>query len=430
MIVHRQPSPIGQIQFALLAVLGLWALAAMPPAVRAQATRPSPAPAAAKEEPRYPRSTPIPEDMIRRRPRQVIALPSEPGEYGEDPLQLSSGVLGKLPPDVHRLPEGYVVSSQQMAVEQQPNWIVCYLPDERLLKLPIQEAGAWVGDLDKSSVPAGLVKAGQDKGIALAADSKVHIEQRGSRWRVTDPRRALVVEKDADSIVVRSALPLRILPNKRLTMLESVMAAAENQPNFAFTGRVTEFQGNNYLLVEHLAEVIEAAEQTAPAPSAAPSEGDENSAAPQGEAPATAPAGEPRPEDIIKQLLERKPRRALVLPQSMPAPAVRPIAPGQDPESARDQQLMPEETMIIDQPGRVVPVDEWWTFAFEDKGRQASRRPLRIIPNRMLENAIALTGDESMGVILLVSGEVTEYRGTNYLLLRKVLVQRDWGNLR
>jgi hypothetical protein len=48
----------------------------------------------------------------------------------------------------------------------------------------------------------------------------------------------------------------------------------------------------------------------------------------------------------------------------------------------------------------------------------------------MLENAIALTGDESMGVILVVSGEFTEYRGTNYLLLRKVLVQRDWGNLR
>jgi hypothetical protein len=35
------------------------------------------------------------------------------------------------------------------------------------------------------------------------------------------------------------------------------------------------------------------------------------------------------------------------------------------------------------------------------------------------------TGD----VVFVVSGELTEFHGLNYLLLRKVLIQRDLGNL-
>lgn len=424
--MHRQPSPMRPLQLATLAGLGLWTLAAAPAVVRGQATtRPALTPAVAREAPRYPHSTTVTEEMIHRRPRQVIALPSEPGEYGEDPLQLSSGVLGKLPPEVHRLPEGYVVSSQQMAVEQGADWCVCYLSDERVVKLSREEAAGWAAELDKAGIPAGLGRAVQDKGIILAPEAKVQVETPGICWRIADPRRTLVVEQEADGVVVRSALPLRVLPNKRLTMLESVIAVSDTLPKFAFTGRITEFQANNYLLVEHLAEVVDVSERAnAAAPEAQPAAPD-----PTSKPPATAPSGEPRPEDIIKQLLERKPRRALVLPPNAPEPTLRPVTSGQETDSGREN-LLPEETMIVDQPGRVVPMDKWWTFAFEDKGRQSSQRPMRLLPNRMLENAIALSGDETMGVVLLVSGEVTEYRGTNYLLLRKVLVQRDWGNIR
>lgn len=429
--MYRQPNPSVSVDVRLHAFLLALIVAAVPAVLRAQAAPSEAAPGLARQEPRYPRSTAIPEDMIRRRPRQVIALPSEPGEYGEDPLQLSSGVLGKFPPEVHRLPEGYVVASQEMAVEQQADWYVCYLPDERLIKLSLDEAGVWPGDLEAGRLPSGLVAAAQGKGVTLAPESKIHIEEKGRRWRVADPRRTLIVEKDAGSMVVRSALALRLLPNKRLSMLEAVLAGTDRMPNFAFTGPVTEFQGNNYLLTEHLAEVVEA---PPPSPAGETDATDETPPADRTEgaidtAPA-GPAGEPRPEDIIKQLLEKKPRRALVLPQTMPSAVQRPLVPGPGGEAATEQAL-PEETLLVDQPGRVVPADDkWWIFSFEDRGRQANRRPVRLLPNRMLENAIALTGDESMGVILVVSGEMTEYRGTNYLLLRKVLVQRDWGNLR
>jgi len=359
--------------------------------------------------------------MIRRRPRQVIALPTEPREYGDDRMIRSSGVLGKLPPDARRLPEGYIVAGRQMSVESSADWTLCHMGDEQILKLSLTEAGPWLGDLDAARLPGGLVRACQSKDVTLAPESRVVVEEPGRRWRIDDGRRVLLVEKDREGVLLRTAMTLRLLPNKRLAMLEAVLAGADRTPSFVFTGRVTEFQANNYMLIEHLAEVIEV-----PLEGPAPPAGEQTSP-PEAQEPA-APADEPRAEDIIKQLLESKPRRAVPLPQNLP------VVPPEDAPSegaeGRQGQAWPEETMIVDRPGRVVPSEKWWTFAFEDKGRQAGRRPIRVLPNRMLENAIALTGDQSMGVVLLVSGEVTEYRGTNYLLLRKVLVQRDWGNLR
>ena len=132
--------------------------------VLAQATRPAatPAPANAAAEPRYTRALPIPEDMIRRRPRQVIALPSAPGEPGENPLQLSSGVLGKVTPDVHRLPEGHTVAGAAVSIEPGADWLVCYLPEERLITVDAKQAAGWSEDLDARRVAAGLSRACQD----------------------------------------------------------------------------------------------------------------------------------------------------------------------------------------------------------------------------------------------------------------------------
>ena len=394
----------------------------------AQATQPAFAPAAATEEPRYSKSQSVSEDMIRRRPRQVMVLPSEPGEYGEDPMQLSSGVIGKLPPEPHRLPEGHVVAGLPVSIEQQGDWMVCYLADERLMNVPAGEAKAWATDLEARRVPQGLVKLTQDKGIPIAPESPVTIEDAQRRWRVVDPRRAVIIESDPKGAVVRAALPIRVLPNKRLMMLEAIMSGSDKKPVFAVTGRIMEFQGNDYILLEHISEVMEVQAKPKTA------QPDVTGAAPAGPdgATATGPAGrEVRPEDIIQQLLQNKPRRAVVLPQSMPsaAPAstAGPVAEGDAPAA---QQLWAEETMLVDRPGRVVPSDKFWTFSFEDKGSPQTRKPIRLLPNRMLENAVAAGGDKTLGVVLVVSGEVTEYRGNNYLLLRKVLVQRDMGNLR
>ncbi|MBI4582171.1 MAG: hypothetical protein HY718_20915 [Planctomycetes bacterium] len=403
---------------------------AMAAATTAWAQTTSPGTAPASEEPRYARATAVPEEMIRHRPRQIIALPSEPGEAGEDPLQLSSGVLGKLPPDVHRLPEGHVVAGVQVGIERQDDWLVCYLPQERLADASLKQAEGWAGDLDAGRLPHGLAKACQDKGVTLAPEATVVAEEPHRRWRIIDPRRAILVELDRQGAVLRALLPLRVLPNKRLMVLEAILSAGDKR-DFAITGRITEFQGTNYVLLEHIAEVVAMKPIGGEANTGSGQRGTNESSGAAGAA-ASGPAGrDPRPEDIIRRLLDSNPRRAVVLPGTMPAGvAASPAGPVAEGDARADPQLWPEETILVDRPGRVVPGDKWWTFSFEDRSASAARKPIRLLPNRMLENAIASGGDTTLGVVLIVSGEVTEYRGANYLLLRKVLVQRDWGNFR
>lgn len=416
----------------MIAVAAASAQSAAQPTARvapASIHSPTTVPAVANSEPAYSRSLKVPEEMIRRRPRQAIVLPSEPREMGEDPLQVSGGAVGKLATEPRLLPEGHIIAGAMAEFAAEDGDTTCYVPAEQLLSRAPAEAKSWLGDLDAGRVPLALVRDLQVKNIALPADAHVAVEEPGLRWRLTGPKRAMLVEVDERGVVVRSILPLRVLPNKRLTMLEAIAGATRDLPAFVVTGRVTEFQGRNYILLEHLAEETqrpsippEPAEPTRPA--ASPGEG----AGTNGTATQPAVAN---PEDIIQHLLETKPRRALAMPAT--APAVDTAATMSRPSegtTAEDSSLMPEDTMLVDRPGRIVPGDKWWMFAFEDKGTQAASKPIRLLPNRMLETAIGLGADESLGVVLIVSGEVTEHRGQNYLLLRKVLIQRDWGNLR
>lgn len=390
-------------------------------------------PAASVDEPRYSRAVPVSEDMIQRRPRQIIALPSEPGEAGEDPLRMSGGVIGRLPADLHRFPEGHVIAGMRASLHQLPDWIVCYVADARLAISQSKEAAEWIERLEQGRVPEGLSQVCEAKNIHLAAETIVTAEEPGRFWRISDPKRVLFVQRDADALIVRAALPLRVLPNKTMMMMEAIVGNADKPPAFAITGRITEFQGTNYILLEHLSEVMSTA-AASPAKASEPSEETADATA-SGQADGDVADGggktsdrEPKPEDIIKHLLDSKPRRAVVLPEALPT-APESKSSGPIAEGRPEQQTWPEDTMIVDRPGRIVPTEKWWQFSFEDKALVSGRKPVRLLPNRMLENAIALGGDQSLGTILIVSGEVTEYRGTNYLLLRKVLVQRDMGNL-
>jgi len=230
------------------------------------------------------------------------------------------------------------------------------------------------------------------------------------------------------------APPLRVLPNKLLAIMEAVLDAASTPPVFVVTGRVTEFQGENYILLENVAEVprSETGQPTDPqSAGGAPAAEAEVSAS-------TSTEGEPRAEDIVRQLMQTRPLRSVVLPELRSgATATAPAAPGTAAAGAGETggevgevALWPEETMLADRAARVIAGEGGWMLLFEDRGAEARPKPIRLLPNRLLETAIALTGDGAAGVVLLISGEVTEYRRTNYLLLRKVLVRPDLGNLR
>ena len=225
------------------------------------------------------------------------------------------------------------------------------------------------------------------------------------------------------------APPLRVLPNRRLAMLETIVTSENPDLRLAVTGRVTEFQGRNYILLEDLKEasirtkpvVIEPPSKTQP-------EEEETS---EDDAPAAAPTA----EEIMRRLMTRRPAKALVMPDRVRIAATEPAGDGGGAKGPLDQWetetlRWPEETMLMDRLGRVVPGDPWWSLAFENRGAGVDVKPVRLLPNRLLENALTVSGTGTQARVIRISGEITEYKGANYLLLRKVLAQRDMGNFR
>lgn len=411
MLTHPAGIGVARLSVLLLAVAAPTALAADP--------KPGTRPAQAAAEPGYGRAQNIPEDMIRQRPRNTMLLPSEPGEFGEDPAQLSGGAIGAVMPETHRLPEGYVVSDAKASIIRSGDWRVCVLPREVVFEVGPEDTAGLLPGPGTSQVPAGLVRAFERNGRSLPADATIAREQDSQPWRIRAGQRTYLLERTAGRYTVRSGVELRLLPNKGLAMLEALLGSTTEKRDFLVTGRVTEFQGGNYLLLEHLVEEIEApAVPPAPVPESRPAQ------AATGSRPSSV-GPEPAAEEIIAELMRTRPRRAVVMPDQVAAPRD-PAAPS----GAGGGQLL-EEAILNERPGRLVApeADKWWTLAFEDRGLNPGSKPMRLLPNRLLETAISLSDGGAKSTVFVVSGEITEYHGVNYLLLRKVLVHRSFGNL-
>ncbi len=94
-------------------------------------------------------------------------------------------------------------------------------------------------------------------------------------------------------------------------------------------------------------------------------------------------------------------------------------------------KLFPEGHYIADRRGRLICANDYWLFVFESDGKALADPPIKILPNRWLEKMESDVAASREALIFRVSGEVTTYRGQNFILLRKVLIEREPGdNLR
>jgi hypothetical protein len=220
------------------------------------------------------------------------------------------------------------------------------------------------------------------------------------------------------------APPLRILPNRRLAMIKTIVKQSGESPLFVITGRVTEFKGSNCILLENVAKVPEGESVT-------DSTAEESEAQGQKRQVSTSEIqGEPAAEEIIAELSKQKPLKRVALPERIREASTAPSTEDAQPSAPEGQSKArwPEGALLINQNGRLVPSESGWMLAFEDRGQNPQRPPIRLLPNRLLERAISLSAGGTKGVVFTVSGEITLYEDTNYLLLRKVLVRRDMGN--
>jgi hypothetical protein len=146
------------------------------------------------------------------------------------------------------------------------------------------------------------------------------------------------------------------------------------------------------------------------------------------------PRREPTPSEILKQLTKTD--------NASPRPVVRPVQPGQEwvtveptilPANAVGPvtpKLIPDGYRIVDRPGRLTREGDYWVFSFESRGRGETELPIRLLPNRLLEDMEMASSGGTKEIVFVISGEATEYHGVNYLLIQKLLTRPDLGNLK
>lgn len=224
--------------------------------------------------------------------------------------------------------------------------------------------------------------------------------------------------------------PMLLMPSQRLSQIQSVTESAE-AVEMALSGQAFVYRGRQYLLPSTFSLINAArparqesqgqgeAERSAAGQGAAGQGAAEQGAgaAPASSGPkpdaAAAPSGDPRVDDLIRDLETRSRGQRLLAPPVDTADAV------QGQQAAEQANLLPEGDLITNRRGRLVRLagsDGRFALVFDNDPNSPGTGPLVILPCRVLETMEGLAmprGDEAS---FRVSGRVLVYEGRNYLL--------------
>jgi hypothetical protein len=147
---------------------------------------------------------------------------------------------------------------------------------------------------------------------------------------------------------------------------------------------------------------------------------------PTASAPASAPISprtlrKPAQAEIIQDLLREREQQGVILPQDPQTGQSAVVQPGESSEG-----LIPEGTILVERPGRLVSEDGRPTFLFLTLETGGQVQAMELLPNQLLE---AMERQSASTAQFTISAQVTRYRGRNYLLLLKVLRRVGHGNL-
>ncbi len=212
-------------------------------------------------------------------------------------------------------------------------------------------------------------------------------------------------------------------------LLETTEAVQERSPEMRFelSGEVYHYRGRYFLMLRRVMQVLApppAEPEPAPDPRPQATSGPVGSATTSGPTSAPARGIGASAEDVAKALLSdevtrpvRAVRRPMARTEIAPsvAPTSRPLPPGPG-------------RMVVHRLGRLVPPaapGEWPLLVFESDNT-LREPPLPILPNEHLQQMERLSDNgQAVGTVFHVSGEIHQYRGRQYLLVRSALKKRD-----
>ena len=229
--------------------------------------------------------------------------------------------------------------------------------------------------------------------------------------------------------------PMEILPNKWLTTM--LKFSGENHDwsvSFRVSGKVTAYQDRNYIMLsqvaaEHLFGRREAEPEDKSAvrsgPLAANGTGANQTTAQGGE-------GAAPPPQKLRQALMNLPRiRPLAMANEQANTGDRKGGQSNPNQASASEGIWKDGHTIVDRVGRLAfdPDDDRWLFAFEADSMSLAEPPVTLLPCQLLEKMEKETQRSGRPIKFRVSGEITRYQRQNYMLLRKVLLVYDQGNL-
>ena len=143
--------------------------------------------------------------------------------------------------------------------------------------------------------------------------------------------------------------------------------------------------------------------------------------------PATKPASA---EDVLGRMLRpnsaagAQPLKPATAPGTMTDATSGSAAVAPD---AAPSRVLREGDMIVNRTGRLEhgADGQQWEFVFDSDGKAMKDAPLIILPNLKLMDMEEAVKSSRRDLRFRITGEVTEYRGRNYVLLQKVLVVPD-----
>jgi len=143
--------------------------------------------------------------------------------------------------------------------------------------------------------------------------------------------------------------------------------------------------------------------------------------------PAVAPATRPSQrsaDELLRQMLQPAGQGAQPLkpiadvgPQTDATSGAAAVAP-----AAPTQRLEQEGTVLLDRIGRISrgKASKWLEFRFESDGRVMSDPPVLLLPNKQLMQLEDLLNYTQQDIVVrVISGEISEYRGRNYLMINR-----------
>jgi hypothetical protein len=256
--------------------------------------------------------------------------------------------------------------------------------------------------------------------------------------------------------------PQYLLPCGLLERVEP-LAAGTTSPLIKVSGETTQYHQNSYLFLREVITDSEEAPasptsrpaQASPAPAgtgesskpltdlaaAPPPDANKSSGAPLAQRPgaetashpASSPAGPrvppgPAAADILQMLSHERPGKNLAVGVATSSPAA--VAPSVAPLPAQSTFAATAGPMIVDRVVQIYPAGKKGWLAIHFVGDNTLREPpMFLLPCALLETAEEQIAGSAEHLKFRVSGETTDYHGRKYLLLRKLLVEKDLGQL-